>query len=133
MKQLLSKLSRLWESLSYDGKLASIYGFRRKLYPYYLEILEQDAQALADYLNIKDTEITPGEPDDGQIDPITDSLYFVGRVTLQVAPDVTARVFLKYPLRGDEEWWTNIRGPRGKMFDELFREYFDDNTAKIAR
>jgi len=132
MKPSLSRLNRLWGAQSNDGKKASYYGFSRKFYEFYVELLMADAEALADHFNVA-ADIDPGKPADATIDPISETMSLTGRVSLQLEPDILARVFLKYSLNGTEVWWTNIVGPRGKMFDPLFREYFNENTEKVAR
>lgn len=130
---MLSRLSALWNTLSSEGKLASVYGFSRKFYPIYLKKLVSDQAHLNEYFDISGAEVDPGTPDSAVIDSVSGSLYFTGRVTLPLEPDVVARVFLKYRLDGKEYWWAHIRGPRGKMFDPLFREYFDEETTKEVR
>lgn len=133
MTPLQSKLSTLWNALSDQGKKASIFGFSRKFYPLYAAKLGADKDHIEEYFDVKDTEVLPGTPDYSGKDPITGSLYFVGRLIVTLDPDVTARIFLKYCLDGKESWWISVRGPRGKMYDQLFREYFNDETAKDPR
>ena len=119
--------------MSDAGKRSSYYGFSRKFYEHYVDFLTDDAKAIAEYFNVPITEILPGRADDAHRSPTTGSLCFVGRVVLKLEADVDARVMFKYHLDGNEEWWVNIRGPRGKMFYPLFDEYFKENTNKVAR
>jgi len=129
----LPKITSLWYALSKEGKEKSIYGFSRKFYPTYIELLENDVTLLNDYFNLEDSEVDAGTADDAVIDDNTGSLQFTGKVTMSLASDVIARVFLNYSLGGAEAWWVNIRGSRGKMFYKLFTEYFEEETAKDAR
>jgi hypothetical protein len=133
MKRDLAKLNKLWNALSKKGKDTSFYGFTRKFYPIYLEKLADDQNLLDDHFNIAPSDITPGGPDDAVVEFGSGTISYVGRVTMALEPDIVARVFLKYGLDGSESWWANVRGPRGKLYDKLFREYFEEETTKDSR
>ena len=129
----LSRLNALWEAMPSEERKNGKYGVARKFYPIYSAQLEDDCEHLVEYLSTLKADIKTGHPDDAVEDPITGTLYFVGRAMVPLETDVVAKVFLKYCLNGKEYWWSNIRGPRGKMFDRLFRDYFADETAKESR
>lgn len=133
MRKPLSKLNALWEAMSSKGKDTSRYGVCRKFYPRYIKMLRADTKLIDLHFDIEQSALEPGSPDDVIQDPITGTLYFVGRVTIPLENDVIARVFLKYCLDGKEYWWSSVRGPRGKIFDKLFIEYFEEETTKEAR
>ncbi len=130
---LQSKLSHLWNSQTDKGKEATIYGFSRKFFPIYLEKLNADKLLLDAQFDVEASELEPGTPDYAAKDPITGSLCFTGRLIMPLEEDVTARVFLKYCLDGKEYWWTSVRGPRGKLYNPIFRDYFEETTTKEPR
>ena len=131
MNLLQSRLSRTWNNLTASSRQVWRYGIERKFYPIYVENLEADKKLLEEHFHVK-AEVDLGGPASSVLDP-SGTLCYVARLSIALDADVVARVFLKYCLDGKEIWWTNIRGPRAKMFAPLFRVYFEEETTKKVR